>query len=278
MLYLLLAILSSTAISVVMRLGTERIRSNLGMLAVNYIVCAVLSAAYTGFRLLPSAESGFSVTLGLGVLNGLLFLVSFVLLQINTRKNGIVLSSLFMKLGLLVPIAVSVLLFGELPTALQAAGFALAVFAIVLINYEKGAGRGGIKAGLLLLLLSGGVTDTMSKTYEQLGNAALSEQFLFYTFTVALIICTALLLKKGERVGKAELIYGALLGFPNFFSAKFLLRSLMELPAVIAYPSYSVGTILLVTLSGVFFFRESLKKRQWLALGIILAALVMLNV
>ena len=40
----------------------------------------------------------------------------------------------------------------------------------------------------------------------------------------------------------------------------------------------SVATILAVTLAGVVFFREKLTRRQWLALGAILAALVLLNI
>lgn len=278
MLYLLLAILSSSCISVVMRLSSGKLRSNIGMLAVNYIVCTLLSAAYGAFRLLPLGESGLGLAFGIGGVNGVLFLVNFVLLQSSTRKNGIVLSTIFKKLGLLVPIAVTVLLFGELPTALQGVGFVLAVFAIVLINYEKGTGLGGIKGGLLLLLLCGGTADTMCKLFEELGNAALSEHFLLYTFAAALLLCLGLLWYKGEGIGGAETLWGTLLAVPNFFAAKFLLRSLSALPAVIVYPSYSVGTILVVTVSGLILFGEKLKKRQWIALAIILAALVLLNV
>ena len=47
---------------------------------------------------------------------------------------------------------------------------------------------------------------------------------------------------------------------------------------MVAYPVYSVGGILLVTLAGVLLFRERLGKRRWVALGLILAALVLLNV
>ena len=68
------------------------------------------------------------------------------------------------------------------------------------------------------------------------------------------------------------------MGVPNFFSAKFLLMSLRYLPAVIVYPTFSVATILVVTLAGVCFFKERLRKKQWVAMVGILAALVMLNI
>jgi multidrug transporter EmrE-like cation transporter len=51
----------------------------------------------------------------------------------------------------------------------------------------------------------------------------------------------------------------------------------MLLPAVIVYPTFSVATILVVTLAGVGLFRERLRKLQWVALAVILAALILLN-
>jgi len=46
----------------------------------------------------------------------------------------------------------------------------------------------------------------------------------------------------------------------------------------VVYPTYSVATIVLVTLAGVVFFRERLGKRQWIGLAAILVALVLLNI
>jgi multidrug transporter EmrE-like cation transporter len=41
---------------------------------------------------------------------------------------------------------------------------------------------------------------------------------------------------------------------------------------------YSVGAILVVTMVGVLAFRERLRRLQWVALGLILVALVLLNI
>lgn len=278
MVYLLLAVLSSAMISVVMRLSTDKVKGNLSMLATNYLLCLVLSAVYAGFRLTAPIAEGFGAVMGMGAVNGVLFLSGFLLLQINTRKNGIVLSSIFMKLGLLVSVALSVFLFGEMPTGAQIIGFCLAVGAIVLINFDKNTVSVGSKAGLIIMLLAAGTGDAMAKVFEVLGPTELSNQYLFVTFAVALILCAGLVIWKKERPGLAEIAFGILIGIPNFFSAKFLLRSLAEVPAVIVYPTYSVATILAVTVSGVVIFRERLGKRQWVALGVILAALVMLNI
>ena len=278
MLYLILAIMSSTMISVVMRLSSDKISANLSMLAVNYLICAVLGAGYAGFDLWLPAATGFSLTVGLGVLSGVLYLSGFVMLQRSIRKNGIVLSSIFMKLGLLVPIGMSLLIFHEIPTPAQILGFFIAVCAIVMINLKKDADAKGFGLGLIALLLVGGGCDAMSKVFEVYGPANLSEQFLFYTFAVAFLLCAGIAAYGKERPGLRELMFGTLSGIPNFFSAKFLLLALGRLPAVVVYPSFSVATLLCITLAGVAVFRERLGKLQWVALTAIVAALVLLNI
>ena len=278
MFYLILAIASSALVSVIMRLSDRKVTGNIAMLAVNYLMCVAVSVVYAGDNLFVSAP-GLTGAVLMGIINGVLYLGGFVLLQLNIRHNGVVLSSTFMKLGLLVSLSVSVIFFHEVPDLLQIIGFCLAVGAIVLINFKReSGGEAGFKAGLILLFLVGGMADAMSKIFEELGNSALSDHFLVCTFLMASLLCTVLMTVKGQRPGKWEAIFGLLIGVPNFFCAKFLLGALKSIPAVIVYPVYCVGTILVVSMIGVLAFRERLEKRQWLGMGLILIALVLLNV
>ncbi len=278
MLYLLLAVVSSSLVSIFMRIGTDRVQYNYGMLTMNYVACALLALLHAGISRVPLFDGGFAITLGLGAIAGFIYLAAFVLMQRSIVKNGVVLSSVFMKLGLLVPMVVSIFFFNEMPGALQILGFVLALAAIVMINWKSGEKAAKASAlGLILLLLAGGSADCMSKVFEQLGPAGYSDLFLFFTFFFAFAICKDLLLFKQQRIGKREVLYGCLVGLPNFYSSKFILLALNELPAVIVYPSFSVGTLLVVTLVGVMAFREKLGRLQWLALGLILVALALLN-
>jgi len=278
MINLLLAILSSAMVSVVMRISGNKVSANVSMLATNYLMCLTLAGAYMGFgNIFPNAD-GLGQTIGFGLLNGILYPLGFILLQLNVKRNGVVLSSTFMKLGLLVPMVISVCFFAEIPTLVQILGFCIAVAAILMINFDPAQTAMKFKMGLILLLLAGGSSDAMSKVFEELGNAAFSEQFLFYTFAVAFILCIGLIFYKKERPGKVEFFFGLLIGIPNYFSARFLLKSLDSIAAVIVYPVYSVATILLVTLIGTCFFKERLGRLQWIALAAILLALVLLNI
>ena len=278
MIYLLLAILSSAMVSVVMRLSEGRVNAKTGMLAVNYVICLLVAGSYMGFNKAFLGGDGFSFAVSTGFVNGFLYLAGFVLLQMNVKKNGVVLSSIFMRLGLLVPMVISMGLFGEMPTMLQAIGFVIAVSAIILINFESSKSSVSFKMGLILLLLSGGCADGMSKIYEEMGNSAFEEQFLFYTFFSALILCLALMVYKKEHPQGKDILFGALIGIPNYFSARFLLKSLDAVPAVIAYPTYSVATIAVVTLAGRLMFKEYLSKKQQIAVLMIMTALALLNI
>ena len=277
MIFLLLAIASSASIAILMRISSGRISANLSMLAVNYLFCGLLGAAYTGFQPALPGQSGFPVTIVLSIVSGILYLAGFVLCQYNTQRKGIVLTSIFMKLGLLVPVAMSLLFFREAPTLSQILGFLIAVFAIVLINLKKGSAENSFGMSLILMLLLCGGCDAMSKVYERLGPPALSDSYLFYTFAAAFVLCAGLVVVKKEKPGIREFLFGAAIGIPNFFSAKFLLAALTRLPAVVVYPSFSVATLLVATLAGVAVFRERLTRRQWLALAAIIAALIFLN-
>lgn len=278
MLYLLLAIACSALVSVLMRVSAEKVKGNIGMLAVNYVMCLLLAGAFAGGGDAAAGTPGVAKAVFMGIINGVLYLLGLVLLQFNVKKNGAVLSATFMKLGLLVPMAVSICFFGELPALWQVIGFALAVAAIFLINAGGDKSDAGMKAGLILLLLACGGADTMSKVFEELGNVRWAEHFLLVTFATALLLCAVLMLVKQEPPDRWGILFGLLIGIPNYFSARFLLRSLEHVAAVIVYPTYSVAVILVVTVAGLLLFKEKLTKRQWFAVAIILFALILLNI
>ncbi len=273
MLYLLLAILSSAAVSIVMRLSTDKIKNNIGLLAVSYMVSTGLAAAYTDFT--GFDQPGLGLAAAMALVNGSLFVAGFVIMQRSIPQSGVVLTSTFMRLGLIVCLLLSVLLFREMPTALQVVGFALAVFAILLSGGRSKDSKFGPM--LLLLLIINGVIDTWAKVFGTWANQALSDHYLMLTFLVAAVLCLGLMLHKKQRVGLWELLFGAAIAIPNYYCSRFLLLALRELPGIVVYPTFGVATLLTITALGICLFRERLSRRQWISMGIILVALALLN-
>ena len=279
MIYLILAILCSAGVSIFMRASEKYCQGHYDILLMNYVVCVLAGLILTGRGLTQTDGKGMPVTIVFGVVTGLLYCGSFILLQWNVRKNGVILSSTFMKLGVIVPAVLAVVWFGERPGWNQGLGFILAITAILMIHLEKGKIRTekAYTIGLLLLLLGGGLGDSMAKFYDVYGNPGLGSFFLMLSFLVSGIISGILVFRGGEKITKYEVLFGVLIGIPNYFSARFLLWALADIPAVITYPTYSIAAMALIGAAGVLMFREKLTKRQWGAYLLVILAVGLLN-
>ena len=279
MIYLILAILCSAGVSIFMRASEKYCQGHYGILLMNYVVCVLAGLILTGRGLTQTDGKGMPVTIVFGVVTGLLYCGSFILLQWNVRKNGVILSSTFMKLGVIVPAVLAVVWFGERPGWNQGLGFILAITAILMIHLEKGKIRTekAYTIGLLLLLLGGGLGDSMAKFYDVYGNPGLGSFFLMLSFLVSGIISGILVFRGREKITTYEVLFGVLIGIPNYFSARFLLWALADIPAVITYPTYSIAAMALIGAVGVLMFREKLTKRQWGAYLLVILAVGLLN-
>lgn len=278
MFYLILAIAGSTLMSVLMRFSEKHVQNNMGMFIANYAVCLILARVFMGSTTLLTTEAGIGSALLQGTFSGFLFLASLFLMEKNMRHNGIVLTSAFSKLGVLVPTLMAIVLFRERPEVIQLVGMAIALCAIGLMYFEKGAFSQGNRKDLLLgTLLVSGITDSMANIYDKTGSALFKDHYLFFTFFAAMIFSILVNMKKHGKITLKEIGFGVLVGIPNYLSARFLLLALGSVPAVITYPVYSVATIVAISLSGLLIFKESISKRKAFALLLVIVALVLLN-
>lgn len=273
---LFLAIVCGALTSIVMRLSTTRAVSVHGMVAFNYLTCLSCAFALSPIGL-GTTTDGFSTALTLGVINGVLYMTGMLLMQQNIRASGVILTTIFAKLGVLIPIFLAILYFQESPTWLQIVGVALSFVGILLLKANPNE-RVTFHFSLLILLLVTGSVAAVLKIYAEIGSPTHSNAFLLIAFSVAFLLAIVVTLTKKERLGITEVVWGVMLGLPNFFTSRFILDALDTIPAVIVYPTRGVATILLVTIVGIALFKEYLNSRQWLALALILIALTFLNI
>ena len=278
MIYLILAIISSACVSIFMRLSESYIKSEMAMFMANYGACIALSMAFMEGSVGETMSNGTGTILALGCITGILYLSGFVMLKYNIRYNGLVLASTFMKLGVLIPTVMAVVVFGEQPETLQVLGIILALVAIVVIQFEKEALKDGKKKSwLLVILIVSGLGDGMMNVFEQAGMPEGKDGYLLVTFAMALLLSVLIAVLGKEKPGKKDLVFGLLIGIPNYFSARFLLLALGSVDAVIAYPVYSVATLITITLAGLLCFHEKLSRKKTVALLMIVVALCLLN-
>lgn len=287
MVYLGFAILSSAAISLLMRLSDRYIHNNMVMFAGNYTVCGLLSLVF----LFAGGENAYikgnsaiggqmSFAIALGIISGVFYLLSFMLLQHNIQKNGVMLAATFMKLGVLVPVIMSLALGWDQPRVFQILGCVLAVVAIIIINKEGKIEKSGGFAGylLVLLLLVGGFTDSLSNIYDKLGSSDLKNMYLLLVFLSATIVSVIAAFIQKQHFTKTDALWGALIGIPNYFSARFLLYALAQVPAIVAYPVYNISVILIVSVLGFILFKEKFTTGKVVGMAVIIISIVFLNI
>jgi drug/metabolite transporter (DMT)-like permease len=211
----------------------------------------------------------------LAVATGFLYFESFLLYQKNVRNYGASLTGFYGKLGILLPVLLSLAVFQEWPSSLQAVGIVLAIFAIGIANRtEKGEFEWVVP--LLALLVFNGLAEFMNKGFEAGYDFSLRPLWLASVFGSALIFSLVKSLRE-ERPGLAVWGWGAVIGATNLFSSFFLIQALAQIPAAVVFPSFGVGSMLLIYLGSALVYKEQLTRLQWQAAGLALAAIFLMN-
>lgn len=283
MLFLVAGFVCSALVSLILKVADRKDCNRYGMLTINYASCIIPFLLTQAGKPLPEPDADFALCLGFAAVNSLFYLAGMVVNQLNVRRNGAILQSTFARLGVMVPTCLSIFLFGERPSLVQLAGIILVLFAFIIMNLPEDRAKeksGATKPSFSLLvsaLLLGGLADSLLKVFQQYGNRTLEDWFMGATFLSASISCLVMTSVRKERIGRKEITFGLCLGIPNYLSSLFLLKSLSTVSAYIAYPTYSVGAILVVTAASCLIFKEKLTGWSMAGVAMIIPAVILLN-
>jgi len=281
-LFLILSILSSVIIANLLRFSEHRRSSRLVVIAANYITCTVASVIY------GLATGGLSLSggvAGLGILTGVSFALTFWLMIIAIGRVGIAIPVSVTRLAVVLPIAVSLVVYGERPNPWQQAGLVLALVALVLFGRSAGGdGRTVVPRWQTVLLVLGlflgmGINGVNMKIFqEEFSIDASLYGFLAFLFGTAMLLSWVLVLtRRRERVTPFAVGLGLVLGLPNLLSSVFFILALRYLPGIVVFPLNDVGIVIVSALTGVLFWREKLALLTRLALVVSLAAIALMN-
>jgi multidrug transporter EmrE-like cation transporter len=305
MLYLLLAIICSASIALIFKHSETSGMNRYAVTSANYLAACIVSGsivlvqglsiqggeqssiagiadeigrslAAAGETLSPNASLAWAILVGL--VAGAVFFLGFIYYQLSVRRHGVGLAGAFAKLGILVPMSLSLLLWREYPSAVQWVGIVLAVSSIVLVNWPSdGDVRGALRPALLLLFLFGGAAEFSNKVFQKYAQLDHRSIFLFVTFLVALLCSLAATIAKKGAIRRRDVLTGVAVGVPNLFSSFFLIMALSSIPAAVAFPAYGAGTIVIINVVGVVFFRERPTRVEQAAVALTVLALVLIN-
>lgn len=303
MFYLVLAMLCSSSIALIFKYSETNGGNRYAVTSANYLAASVVSLFmaikgglflsfsksiglfanefyYVIFKNTGSFSNGASALWALisGMVAGVFFFSSFIYYQRSVAENGVGLTGSFSKMGILVPMVLSIGLWNEHPSLLQWTGILLCLGAIFIATLSFDSNNENkFKFSLLVLFLLNGFAEFSNKFFSKYALIEYKDLFLFFVFATALLISLCFTFKRSNEISKEDILMGILVGIPNLFSSFFLILSLNTLKASVAFPLFSAGSILLINLGGTFIYKEKITPRGKISILLTILALTLLN-
>ncbi len=262
---LVLATVFAAAFGLLIRVAQGMGANMVAVGAANYLTAMTVNAVLflAGGVSVPHAS-----TVVIAVVGGATYASAFFMVASLTRRRGASITGAVMRISTLIPVAVSLLVWGERLSGWQAAGAALALVSLPLLTLKPGATprssearrgehRGGAPLLVGLFLLNGLclLAPRAFRATEAVGEEAVFLAILFAT--AAATLCTAWAVT--ERRAPAErhsllldLLPGITIGVCNALQNRFMITALQRLPGTLVYPfTAAVGLVLTVAVARV---------------------------
>ena len=252
--------------------------NSLQALIFNYITAGICSYLFL--------ESNFSIE---SVINapwllhavsiGILFMIVFIFYACGTQKVGIAITTIANKMSLIIPVSVAIILYNDTFNYLKALAFCLGIIGIYLCSTESGKLSFDKKYLWLIILvfLGQGISDSIFNDFAQSFSNQIKYIFFMVLFFVAsisgIIIHSVKSFKKYSPYQTQSILWGFLLGLPNFFCLVFFLKALetSNLQSSTVFSLVSIGIVIVSSLLGILIFNERLSKTNWV--GILISML-----
>ena len=279
MLFVASGALTITLITLTNRKAVHTSRTLWGVLATNYATALTLSfilAFFSGMR--PTS----TFTWVLGFATGFLYTGGMFLGMKTIGRRGATIAASASQLSILIPVSLSLAIFGESLRVSQVAGVAIALVALPLLASRGKGGGGSMERGTLLLLaallLVQGFAQFSSKVMVASGLQAETGAFFIAVFTSATFVTAPIALRHRRDVRSTDIGYGAIVGACNIGGNLSILLALTSLPGAVVFPLVSSGGLLLVTTLTRLLYSERVGRVNALGMALTLSAVILINI
>lgn len=294
MLYLILAVLCSVAVSVLLKILRQKNIDIRQTIVAGYPIAFLL----TLWLLKPDVSAIDSLGGAWGIIAalGVLLPAVFVILGRAISAVGMVATDAAQRLSLIIPIIAAFLLFGEVLSGTRVFGLALGFLALIALVYrpqnrqlsdqnpdldtaiKPAMAKPALRTPLWLLAVWAGygVIDILFKQVAGLGAAF--PLTLFVSFGLAGLLLLIYLLIIRVRWERRALLSGLLLGALNMGNIYAYIRAhqvLSSSPSLV-FTGMNIGVITVATVIGVGVFKEQLNRINMLGLGLAVACVAIL--
>lgn len=283
MIFVFLSAACSVLLAHFLKSTETRKLSTINVLTVNYFVAIWVALGMNlaeGNSVIPEFPLWFWI---FALVTGVLFIANFFIFSKSVDRNGMGVTIAAMRVSLLVPILLSVIVYGELMTPLKIGGILLvftAMFLFVLARRDLKLTR--VNSHILLIALFGitGIVDSSMKVFErEMLGVATEAHFMTVLFVVAFVTGLIVSGSRGSlrHLNGLEIRYGALVGIPNLLSSIFLIKALAVMDASAAYSLVNLLVIAGGTLIGLILWKDRIAPKDWFGLLFALSAILLLS-
>ena len=281
MIYLLLSILSATAIYAVFRMFSHTGVRTFPAIVYNYLVAGAAGWLHGGA---PEGEHFLAAPWWpFALLTGVIFITMFYLIALTAQRIGVSVSSIASKMSMVIPVVFFVIAdTDETLSWMKALGIAFAVGGVILVSLKP---RAQLDPGaywwlpLVVFLGSGALDVVLANTQKDLLDTQPQiARFTAAGFSIAFILGTATLAIQKKAIRGRDLLAGIILGLVNYGSIYFLLMALREteFQRSTLLPLNNLGIVSLSAIIAITIFREKMTPRNYLGLAFSIIAIAIL--
>jgi drug/metabolite transporter (DMT)-like permease len=279
MIFVVSGIVTITGINITNRLAINSIKTRWGLIAVNYCTALALSAVMAVANGLRPVSL---FTLALGFVTGFLYIGGMYLGMATIGRRGASIAVSASQLSVLIPVGLSVAIFGESLRTNQIIGVMIALVSLPLLAAKIGGGpKGSMDRETLLLLIAQilvqGFAQFSSKVLIATGLGAERDIFFLTVFVSATLATIPIALRHRAEIARKDFAYGGIVGVCNIGGNLSMLLALAALPGAIVFPLVNSGGLLLVTLLAWIIFKERISRVNALGIVMTLAAVLLIN-
>ncbi|MBN1150194.1 EamA family transporter [candidate division WOR-3 bacterium] len=283
MVYLVLAVFSSSLVTVLLKLSQKNSTDEMRVASFNYLsafaVAFIMFFTTRNNQSFIASRDNLGTALFMGIFAGVIYLLGFVSIQKSVLYNGVATTGAVSKLGTVIPVLLSFIVFREKMNAFKTTGIFLSIISILMLAIKTENKESRRRSAILLfwVLVFVGMAEFSNKIFENNWHESLKNFFLTVVFATAFVLSFFFAnFRNLTKIPKSAL-FGIAVGIPNLFSSFFLISSFKYFPAAVAFSFYSVGSILIMSLAGWILFGEEMRKTKIISLVFISVSLVFMN-
>lgn len=288
MIFLLLAILSSTFIFVLFKLFPHFNINTYQAIVTNYLTAGIIGFAIIDNDKLLSGIFSFN-WIYFALFIGVLLFLTFLLIKYSTQNIGVSITTVACKMSVVIPILFSIIYDREKIFFAKVAAIVLAILSIfLLVKRDKNNLRRKPQWWLLFLplflFIGLELSDTLVKLIQNEyikpeENSFFTSSLFSFSFLASLLIGIFQKHFFIKFLKIQNIIGGILLGFANFGSLLFLLKALnySSYESSVVFGMVNLGIILLSVMFGLILFNEKLTKINWAGIALAFVSIFMLT-